>query len=97
MNLGKNSPLTSAEPKPPYLICGLIAMVTLVGCGAFMWARKDLSSTSVAAKVDAKAYAQIIELNRIYSMPAAQEDPSTYRKLPNERVASKRGPAKIAQ
>ena len=71
------------EIRPPYLLCGLIAGSALLSCAGFFWSGADhaeqLQLTAAAVSKQAKDLTQVIELKQVYSKPAAQEDPATYR------------------
>jgi len=83
------------DPKPPVMLCSLIAGLTLAICGAVLCVHKDTSDKKMSAAVAALpgALSQVIRLKQIYSNPPLPEDPSTYPKLLGSR-AGMRSPAK---
>src|SRR5262245_11388557 len=86
----------SDDPKPPVLLCSVIAVATLLGCGVFVWVRSGSGSDTTAAAAVSKVsrdLQQVIELKQIYSKPPEGEDPSKYPRHPSG-ASSSRNPAK---
>jgi hypothetical protein len=86
------------DPKPPVLLCALIALGAILASAAVLLLRTDDSERRLTAAVSAapEDLSQLIRLQRIYSNPPQEEDPSKYPKLPSADHG-KRSPAKNAQ
>jgi hypothetical protein len=82
------------DPKPPFLLCCLIALATVGGVGALIISQNDRDEREMTAAVSASAedLSKIIQLKKIYSAPPEPEDVSKYKER-DEQKDNSRGPA----